>query len=969
MSGFNFEKNLSHQDRGASAVLDIFIDADIQAEGDKTTRLKANPSLKIDDNLFHKNIKLVQSLNDIEHNKESFDGSTTLDISMETGTGKTYTYTKTMYELNRTFGINKFIIVIPTLSIKAGTVNFLKSESLKEHFREDYNRKIKTYVVESQKGSKKNSKAFMPQSIRDFVNANSINKEYIHVLIINAGMINSDSLTKKYDTSLFDNQFDTPFDALEAVKPFVIIDEPHKFPTAKKTWANIERLGAQYIIRYGATFSEGYKNLLYRLTAVDAFNQDLVKGIDAFIEYVVGDDNATVKLVASSTEEAKFELNDNGKRSTYLIGKGESLSAVHSEMHDLFIENLNKSKVVLSNGIELNLGASINPYSYAQTLQDNMMQKAIKEHFKIERNFLTQRPRIKPLTLFFIDDIEGYRNGNEISGSLKEKFESWVVAEAEMLLKKESDPFYREYLEKTISDVSLVHGGYFSKDNSGKDDKVEQEINEILHDKELLLSLENPRRFIFSKWTLREGWDNPNVFQICKLRSSGSTTSKLQEVGRGLRLPVNEYMSRVKGQEFRLNYYVDFTESKFVEDLKNEINSSSFNEEVATVFDDSLKSKIMSAYPELTKRQLTNQLDDEGIIDDNDNFIGNGYGQLKELFPKAFPSGVKKGKIRIANDQKPRTKMREGKYEELRDLWELINHKAILEYKINSEDEFRLLLTAYLEEEAVNFKKTGVRTKKQSLYIYKNNMVSKDVDEIDDDFTPLVTMEYHEFLERLSKAALIKLSTLHSVFVELRDKLEIADFLNVQTIRKIKSGFKKFLLNNSFSHFELGYTTISNSIHPTKFTDISGKSLEDALASDLGVHHDDLLPPDDAYLFEEVFYDSELERDNIVEEVESVTVFTKIPKNSIKIPVAGGFSYSPDFAYIIKTKKGEFLNFVIETKNVDGKDSLRKQEEKKIKHAEALFSCISKDIEVRFSTQFQNEKIGTIIREYIQTRG
>ena len=968
MSGFNFEKHLPHQDQGVGAILDVFNSVGVEEASDPTTRLLSNPSLNMTGYLFNKNVKLIQSLNNIVHDSESFDGSSNiLDISMETGTGKTYTYTKTMFALNSALDINKFIIIIPTLSIKAGTVNFLTSESLKEHFREDYDREIKTYVLESQKGSKKTGKSFIHQSISDFVNANNINKKYIHVLIINAGMINSDSLSKKYDTSLFDNQFDTPFDALEAVKPFVIIDEPHKFPTAKKTWANIGRLGAQYIIRYGATFSEGYKSLLYRLTAVDAFNLDLVKGIDTFIEEVVGDDTAIVKLTKSNSKHAQFELNDNGKKTTYIIGKGESLSIINIEMHDLYIENLNKTKVLLSNGIELNLGATINPYSYSQTLQDNMMQKAIKEHFKIERNFLTQRPRIKPLTLFFIDDIKGYRDGNDISGSLKEKFESWVLAEARRLLKKEKDPFYLEYLKKTVKDVSLVHGGYFSKDNSGKDDKVEQEINEILHDKELLLSLENPRRFIFSKWTLREGWDNPNVFQICKLRSSGSTTSKLQEVGRGLRLPVNEYMSRVKDREFRLNYYVDFTESKFVEELTNEINSSSSSEDVPLSLDDNLKSKIMDAYPALTKRQLTSKLDDDGIIDDNDNFIKDGYSKLKQLYPKAFPSGIKQGKIRIANDHKPRTKMRVGKYEELRDLWELINHKAILEYKIDSEEEFYSLFKAYLEEELKNFKKTGVRTKKQSLYMHDDSMVSKDVYEMDDDFTPLATMKYHEFLERLSKTALIKLSTLHRVFFELKDVLEITDFLNIQTIRKIKSGFSQFLLNNSFSHFQLGYTTISNAVHPTKFTDVSGKALGDALASDLGVHSDDALTPDAAYLFEEVFYDSELERKNIVAEVEWVKVFTKIPKNSIKIPVAGGSTYSPDFAYIIKTDKGEILNFVIEAKNVDGKDSLRKQEERKIKHAEELFSCINKNMQVRFSTQFQDDKIIEIIKEHIKS--
>jgi type III restriction enzyme len=126
-----------------------------------------------------------------------------------------------------------------------------------------------------------------------------------------------------------------------------------------------------------------------------------------------------------------------------------------------------------------------------------------------------------------------------------------------------------------LLDLSATHGGYFSKDNTEKDEAIEKEINEILHDKQAMLDLENPRRFIFSKWTLREGWDNPNVFQICKLRSSGSEISKLQEVGRGLRLPVNEYGNRVKDEQFYLNYFVDFTESDFVDKLVNEINQKS----------------------------------------------------------------------------------------------------------------------------------------------------------------------------------------------------------------------------------------------------------------------------------------------------------------------------------------------------------------------------------------------------------
>lgn len=762
---------------------------------------------------------------------------------------------------------------------------------------------------------------------------------------------------------------DTPFAALGAVKPFIIIDEPHKFPTGKKTWENIEKFNAQYIIRYGATFSEGYKNLVYRLTAVDAFNEDLVKGIDAYIEDIVGDGNASLRFVKSDGKEATFELNENSNKKTFKLAKGESLSRTHSAIHDLTLDALNKSTAVLSNGIELKIGSSINPYSYDQTLADNMMRKAVKEHFKLEKEYLTQRPRIKPLTLFFIDDIEGYRDGNDIAGSLKTRFEEYVLAEANELLKIEKDEFYRNYLEKTVKDISSVHGGYFSKDNSDKDDKVEQEITEILHDKELLLSLENPRRFIFSKWTLREGWDNPNVFQICKLRSSGSTTSKLQEVGRGLRLPVNEYMCRVKDRNFTLNYYVDFTEKDFVDSLVKEINDSSFKETVPCKFTQELKDKILSQYPELSSRTLLNEIFDDEIIDDNDNFKdSDAYSRLKARYPAAFPAGVKPGKIKKSSDGKRRTKMRVGKFSELKELWDLINQKVVIEYKIKSERAFLSLFRAFMLEEADRFTKSGAHTRTERIYIHNDTAMSKSILSVDEDnFAKINTMSYREFLDKLSQTIFVKHDTMHKVFCDIKDIINITEYLNIQTIRKIKSGFSKYLLNNSFSKFSLGYNVISGTVHPTKFTNADGSYLADVLSSDLGVLQDNTSPPLDSYLFEEVFYDSELEKLNMTEgEVRSVIVFTKIPKNSIKIPVAGGYTYSPDFAYVVNTSKGDYLNLIIETKNVDGKRELRHEEHDKIKHAQKLFEQISKSIKITFMTQFSGDKIHDLIKKLAQ---
>ncbi len=963
--GFTFEKHLPHQKAGIDAVLNMFVGAEPELDDDQNVRLLVNPELKITKQQLRSNIKAIHEFNGIEHRKEHYnENSNVIDVSMETGTGKTYTYTKTIFELNKAFGINKFVIIVPTISIKAGTVNFLKSEALKDHFRET-ERELKTYVVESKKTSKKNTKSYMPQAVHDFVEANNYNKKWIHVMVINSGMVNSPSLTEVYDRGLLDNRYNTPVEAISAVKPFIIIDEPHKFPKAKTTWNNIEKFNAQSIIRYGATFNEEYENLVYRLTAVDAFNDDLVKGINTFIEEMVGDDVASLTLKKSTTKEATFELNQNGSKTAINLGKGDSLAKTHSEIHDLYIESMNTKMVVLSNGVELKVNESINPYSYSDTLEDNMMRRAIKEHFKVEREMLTKRPRIKPLTLFFIDDIEGYRDGNNITGSLKTKFEEWVLAEAKSLLENEKDEFYKQYLKKTVADISSVHGGYFSKDNSDKDEKVEQEITEILHDKELLLSLDNPRRFIFSKWTLREGWDNPNIFTLCKLRSSGSTTSKLQEVGRGLRLPVNEFMARVNG-EFRLNYFVDFTEKDFVASLVKEVNETSFNETVPSKLSQELEDKILSKYPDLEALDVMMDLLQKGIIDKSKNLVGsNAYTQLKEAYPDAFPSGVKSGKIKVAIEGKSRSKMRVGKFDELKKLWEMINQKAILEYKIASEEDFLKLFTKYLLEESNKFKKTGVQTRIEKVYVSNDTAMSKTVFG-DDDFAKFCTMTYKEFVKRLSQTAFIKPSTLHKAFVSVQDTINITDYLNIQTIRKIKSGFSKFLLHNSFNKFGLGYNIISNSLHPTKFTDETGQPLEDVTASDLGVHSGHSLTPLDSYLFEDVFYDSELEKLNITDgEIASVSVFTKIPKNSIKIPVSGGYTYSPDFAYVVKTSKGDYLNFIIETKNVEGKDNLRKEEERKIEHAKELFNQISKEVKVEFKTQFADDVIYNMLKKVV----
>lgn len=975
MNGFNFEKNLDHQTRAVNSTIGIFNGVSIvQSVGfDKNY---VNPDLDyLDGDNYARNITTIRTDNGIDQKTQRY--SNIIDIMMETGTGKTYTYTKTIFELNKSYGIFKFIVVVPTLSIKAGTIDFLKSESCREHFKEQYGKSLHLHIVESKKSSK-SKKSTIPPAISSFVDAGNYERDSIQVMIINTGMINSDMMQKSFDKALFD-KYSVPAEAIEYTKPFMIIDEPHKFAKENKTWKNIELLEPQFILRYGATFPDkeikvkdftgkvrkekikDYHNLIYQLTAVDSFNRNLVKGIIGHITEFENGKNAEAKFTKSNGQEATFKLTENNSTTTINIGKNESLEKVHSQMTDLTIEKLNKNTIVLSNGLEMKIGDKVNPYSYAQTFQEIMIQKAIKKHFEIEKELLTRSVKIKPLTLFFIDNIDEYRNKD---GYLRTTVEKYIKAEIEELLKSEKDAFYTAYLKKTLADLSVTHAGYFSKDNTEKDEAIEKEINEILHDKQAMLDLENPRRFIFSKWTLREGWDNPNVFQICKLRSSGSEISKLQEVGRGLRLPVNEYGNRVKDEQFYLNYFVDFTESDFVDELVSEINNKSnafsIDEEPDKLYDGMIKN-ICEIY-EIKEEELLELLDDKKVINRANQFEEDGYEYIKLHYPLIF-EGVNTNKIRRADDNQKKVTIRTEKYTELKELWEKLNEKVVLEYKFEDETEFNKLFADFLNLGTNIFKTNGINEIIAKVEIEDNQAVVKEAESIyGREIATISTMKYSNFLKELSRELKINLKTLHNSFK--RSHIDINQYLNSVSIRLIKQNFETFMMAKAFDKFSIEYQKVTNAVHPTKFTDESGAVYSEISTSDVGI----LSSKENvatSYFFDELYFDSDLERTNIKAEIEEVIVFTKIPKNSIKIPISGGKSYSPDFAYVLKFKDGgQKLSFIVETKNVNNEDGLRDEEKFKIKHAEKFFKG-----KVKFKTQFSNNKIADLIREITQKVG
>lgn len=963
---FNFENNLPHQLNAIADIQAAFKGA--QAQAQTLSHAEINPHVLVDN--YKSNIDNIQINNAIPAVLRRNSYKNILDIEMETGTGKTYTYTQTMFVLNREFGVHKFVVFVPTLAIKAGTKAFFAQS--RQRFLQDFGKSICLYEVNAQKGSN-NKKQHTPSALLDFVR--SADTRHIHVLLINAGMLNSKNMALPIEQDLFGDVMGNAFAAVAAVKPFCIVDEPHKIKQANKTWGKLAQFKPQYILRFGATFDGAYENLIHRLTALDAFSQNLVKGVRTFVLDFPQAKDIRIQFKGQTTSQAEAVFAVSSKNSDKIIrktlAKNEDLGALHQEMQGVKLDNFLASRVEFSNGLVLAKNETISPYSFSQSLQTDMLQKAIETHFKLERDLLTRKntPKIKPLTLIFIDDIEGYRGEKSAAPeSLKNRFEALVKATAQTLLKNETDSFYRDYLQKTLDAIGNTHGGYFSQDNSDKDEKIEAEINEILHDKAALLSLDNPRRFIFSKWTLREGWDNPNVFQICKLRSSGSETSKLQEVGRGLRLPVNEFMNREKQEQFYLNYFVDFSERDFVDKLIGEIaEQSNMGEAAPDSLTLELKEKIRAKYPDESNRSIADSLYQAGAIDDNDAFTANGFAQMIQTYPLAFPipAHTQLGS-KIANaDAAPKhsASIRHAKYQELKTLWEAINRRVILQYKVKDEqafvdlldDFFRQLLNQGNAKQSATIDEATIKVVDGAITYTTGSSTALQ-------HTALATLSYADFSQKLAQALSVNLASLHHVLAKLA--VDFTNLQNNQGIRSIATAFKHYLLHNCLHKHQVAYQAVQSAVHPTAFTHSDGTPKAEIAAANIGRQGGEK-SGNDNYLFDAVFFDSDLERKNILAELEEVIVFTKIPKNTINIPVAGGGTYSPDFAYVLKHKNGEqTLNLVVETKDADSA-ALRAEEKQKIRYAEILFNPVKTNAKtkVQFKTQFETDKIEEIIKK------
>ena len=708
-----------------------------------------NEEVELSDEQLLSNIHTLQSKNNIKLSPSLIKnlGRCSLDIEMETGTGKTYVYIKTMFELNKKYGWSKFIVVVPSIAIREGVKKFFEITS--DHFMEHYGKKARFFIYNS-------------SNLNQLDNFSSSNG--ISVMIINtqafASSLKKDGRSK--EARIIYSKRDEfgsrrPIDVIKANRPIIILDEPQKMggDVTQKALKNFNPL---FSLNYSATHAKQH-NLIYVLDALDAFNKKLVKRIEVKgfeIKNLRGTDSYLYleQIVLSSKKPpmAKIELeikyNKSINRETRILGVGDDIYFVSRKMEQYkgyIVSEIDPlyGTVTFTNGEIIKTGDIVGDIS-EKDMRRIQIRETIISHFEKEEKLFNMG--IKCLSLFFIDEVAKYRqydqDGNEILGEYGQMFEQEYINILNEYIRLSDTP-YQKYLKSSCSDVSAVHKGYFSIDKkTGRniDSRLKRgsEFSDdisaydlILKNKERLLSFEEPTRFIFSHSALREGWDNPNVFQICTLKHSDSNTAKRQEVGRGLRLCVNRNGNRMDVQSCGetvhdvniLTVVASESYKTFVVDLQSDIKTVLYD-----------RPNVASS--EYFKGKYIKVDDIPTLIDENTAnaiefyLIQNGYVDMKRKVTEKYRSDVAMKTVKdlpeelkpmtegihtliqsvyddsimesmFTNGHEPKVKknpLNENFFKrEFQALWKEINHKYAYTVKFDSEELIRKAI-AYIDQ-------------------------------------------------------------------------------------------------------------------------------------------------------------------------------------------------------------------------------------------------------------------------------
>lgn len=897
--------------------------------------------------------------------KYRYNDKANIDIKMETGTGKTYVYTRMMYELHQKYGLFKFVIAVPSPSIKEGTRSFITSDYAKQHFSEFYeNTRVQLNVINAGDFSTRSGRRNFPAQLSEFVEATRQNTNQIEVLLVNQGMLHSKSMHHDdYDQTLLGGET-SPIKAIAATRPVVIIDEPQRFPRGKKFYEDIKAMKPQLIVRFGATFPETTsgrgKNKVtkidyyrgepqFNLDAVDSFNQGLVKGID--IDYPDMPEEQASNLYEVKQVKAKELILSQGKKE-YSLGVGENLADVDPGFQG-DITYAGGTDHELSNGLALAKDMKLIPGTFAQSYQKEIILQALDCHFKAEEeNFLRPNsgdnaPKIKTLSLFFIDSISSFRGENSSKGWLAKEFERLLTEKLKRLIGRyemaidDREKDYCLFLQATLrslqSEHQDVYAGYFSEDRGSSDADIQAEVEDILSNKEKLLSFKDKdgnwltRRFLFSKWTLREGWDNPNVFTIAKLRTSGSEISKIQEVGRGLRLPVDETGHRLNQDEWqsRLSFLIGYDERDFAQKLVGEINDDSpikLNQEELT--DDMIKLIVKAKQkidPKFDEDQLLDDLDAHNVITRSNKFKENveldgqtmtGYDALCYLYPELVQeTKVAKDKVRDKNSKDSTTvKLRKQNWQQLKNLWLQLAKRQMIKFDPSvNQDAETVARNVFNDSDNKVFVLQSPQMVHQEVV---TDSSSASVRETQADYsTEYLTMKYGKFLKILAQQTDLSVNLLNNLMIKAIKRLRNnTNYINEKTLGNLIRTFNNQFnerIKTSYSYEPLKFSA-STSIYNAKKQEF----VDSVPASVLGVYQSNSTS-DEKYLYDRppLRYDSADPELKILQRSygPKISVFGKLPKQAIKIPRFDNGTTTPDF--IFKIDHGNKpIYLVIETK-------------------------------------------------------
>ena len=947
-----------------------------------------NELIELSDEQLLKNIQTIQKQNNIKTSASLVKdlGKCSLDIEMETGTGKTYVYIKTMFELNKRYGWSKFIVVVPSIAIREGVKKSFDITA--DHFMEYYHKKIRPFVYNSSRLNE----------LDNFSSSSGINVMIINTQAFAASL--KEGGRSKESRIIYSKRDEfasrRPIDVIKANRPIIILDEPQKMggDVTQKALKNFNPL---FTLNYSATHKKQH-NLIYVLDALDAFNKKLVKKIEVKgfeVKNFRGTDSYLYleQIVLSSKKPpmAKIELeigyNKSINREPRTLGVGDDLYYISQEMEQYkgyTISEIDplKGTVTFTNGEVIKAGDVVGDVS-ENDMRRIQIRETILSHFEKEEKLYNMG--IKCLSLFFIDEVAKYRqydeNGNEVLGEYGKMFEQEYINVLNDYVTLLDTP-YQEYLKSTCSDVSSVHKGYFSIDKKGhaivsklkRGSEFSDDISAydlILKNKERLLSFEEPTRFIFSHSALREGWDNPNVFQICTLKHSDSNTAKRQEVGRGLRLCVNQGGNRMDIQALgesihdinTLTVVASESYKTFVTDLQSDIKTVLYDRPTEAT-SEYFKGKYVKVDGEPTL------IDDKTANDIEFYLIQNGYVDMDRKVTDKYREDIKNGTVAdlpeklkpmaegihmliqsVYDDSVLKDMFSDGHESKVKDnplnenfakkefqaLWREINHKYAYTVEFDSDELIKKSIEHINDKLFISELQytTTIGRQKSEINEYELSRGDSFVRESSGTYTlkhAEVSQIKYDLIGKIAEATTLTRKTISKILQGIRiDKLYMFQNNPEEFITKVSRLINEQKATMIVEH--ISYDTIEGEYDSTIFTaEKNTQSFEKAFLAKKAIQD---------YVFTDGVAEKSIERKfaEDLDAAEEVCVYAKLPR-TFQIPTPVG-NYSPDWAIAFYEGKVKHIFFVAETKGTMESLELRPIEQAKISCAKKLFNEMS----------------------------